>query len=500
MVRVLARAVAVVALLLTAIAPSAGTAQQATNDAAPEREQLSISSAKATEAWTGDLDGMIDRRVIRVLTAYSRTFYSVDKGVQRGGTYDIFQQFDRDLNSRLAKESKLKNKNLKVNLVFIPVKRDQLLPALAAGKGDIAAANLTVTDDRLKLVDFSTPLYPDVSEVVVSGPGEPVMAKPEDLSGKTVCVRRSSSYYESLIELNKRLDGMRLPPVTVKLAPENLESEDLIEMVNAGLIPLTVIDKHIASFWKQVFPNIVLHDQAAIRTNANIAWAIRKDSPLLKAAVDDFVSRHGKGTAVGNAIFAKYLKNTKYVKDATSEQERKKFLQLVDYFKKYGSQYNVDWLLMAAQGYQESQLNQQARSRVGAIGVMQVMPATAKDLKVGDITQIEPNIHAGVKYMRWMIDQYYGREPMTQLDKALFAFASYNAGAGRISQLRREAAKRGLDPNVWFRNVEYVVADKIGAETVTYVSNIYKYYIAYSLVSEANAEGERAQEPLSKAK
>jgi len=203
---------------------------------------------------------------------------------------------------------------------------------------------------------------------------------------------------------------------------------------------------------------------------------------------------------VGNAIFAKYLKNTKYVKDATSEQERKKFLQLVDYFKKYGSQYNVDWLLMAAQGYQESQLNQQARSRVGAIGVMQVMPATAKDLKVGDITQIEPNIHAGVKYMRWMIDQYYGREPMTQLDKALFAFASYNAGAGRISQLRREAAKRGLDPNVWFRNVEYVVADKIGAETVTYVGNIYKYYIAYSLVSETRAQRERAEEPLSKAK
>ena len=199
MVRVLARAVAVVALLLTAIAPSAGTAQQATNNAAPEREQLSISSAKATEAWTGDLDGMIDRRVIRVLTAYSRTFYSVDKGVQRGGTYDIFQQFDRDLNSRLAKESKLKNKNLKVNLVFIPVKRDQLLPALAAGKGDIAAANLTVTDDRLKLVDFSTPLYPDVSEVVVSGPREPVMAKTEDLSGRrcAFAVRRATTKVSS---------------------------------------------------------------------------------------------------------------------------------------------------------------------------------------------------------------------------------------------------------------------------------------------------------------
>jgi membrane-bound lytic murein transglycosylase MltF len=156
----------------------------------------------------------------------------------------------------------------------------------------------------------------------------------------------------------------------------------------------------------------------------------------------------------------------------------------------------VDWVLMAAQGYQESQLNQAARSKVGAIGVMQVMPATGKDLGVGDIREVEANIHAGIKYMRWMIDQYYGKEPMTRLDKALFAFASYNAGAGRMSQLRKEAAKRGLDPNVWFHNVEYVAAEKIGAETVTYVSNIYKYYIAYNLILEARAEREQATKQL----
>ena len=145
---------------------------------------------------------------------------------------------------------------------------------------------------------------------------------------------------------------------------------------------------------------------------------------------------------------------------------------------------------MGAQGYQESQLNQNAKSSVGAIGVMQVMPATGKDMKVGDITETEANIHAGIKYMRFMIDQYYEKEPMTKLDKALFAFASYNAGAGRVRQLRQEAAKRGLDPNVWFQNVEYVAAEKIGPETVTYVSNIYKYYIAYRLVLESRAANE----------
>jgi membrane-bound lytic murein transglycosylase MltF len=199
-----------------------------------------------------------------------------------------------------------------------------------------------------------------------------------------------------------------------------------------------------------------------------------------------------------NTILARYFKSARYVKNAAADAERRKFLALIDFFRKYGDKYDVDWLLAAAQGYQESQLNQEARSHVGAIGVMQIMPATGKDLKVGDITQTEPNVHGGVKYMRWMIDQYYANEPMTKLDKALFSFASYNAGPGRVAQLRKEAARRGLDPNIWFHNVEYVAAEKIGAETVTYVSNIYKYYVAYTLLMEAREEKERAAGALKK--
>ena len=460
----------------------------------PQRERLTIAPEEAMKPWTGDLDGMIKRRVIRVLTVYSKTFYFLDKGTQRGATYDIFRLFEKDLNKKLAKEKK--QKHLKVQVMFIPVARGDLLQALAAGKGDIAAANLTITEERQKLVDFSSPVYPNVSELVVSGPASPAVSSVDDLAGKEVFVRKSSSYYESLVALNQRFAAEKKPVVIIKEAPETLEDEDLIEMVNAGLIPLIVVDKHKADFWKQIFPKIKVHDGVAVRTGGDIAWAIRKGSPQLKAALDDFVARHGKGTTAGNMILMRYFKNAKYVKDAASESERKKFLALVQYFQKYGDKYDVDWLLMAAQGYQESQLNQAARSKVGAIGVMQVMPATGKELDVGDITEVEANIHAGVKYMRWMIDQYYGKEPMTKLDKALFAFASYNAGAGRISQLRKEAAKRGLDPNVWFHNVEYVAAEKIGAETVTYVSNIYKYYIAYNLIMEARAEREKAAEKM----
>ena len=464
--------------------------------AKPEREQLSISPETVMKPWSGDLDGMIERRTIRVLTTYSKTFYYVDRGVQRGATSDMFRVFEDDLNKTLARDNRLKGKHLKLRVVFIPVARNELLPALAAGKGDIAAANLTITEERRKLVDFSIPAYPDVSEVVMSGPASPAVSRVDDLAGKTVFVRKSSSYYESLAALNRRFASEKKPSVILKDAPETLEDEDLIEMVNAGLIPLIVVDKIKAGFWKQVFPKVTVHEEVAVRTGGEIAWAMRKGSPQLKTAVDDFLRRNAKGSAVGNEILRRYLKNAQYVKNAASETERKKFLALIEYFRKYGDQYRVDWLLMAAQGYQESQLNQDAKSQVGAIGVMQVMPATAKDLNVGDITQTEPNIHAGIKYMRWMIDNYYGNEPMTQLDKALFAFASYNAGAGRISQLRKEAAKRGLDPNIWFHNVEYVAAEKVGAETVTYVGNIYKYYIAYQLMLEARAERERDIEKM----
>jgi membrane-bound lytic murein transglycosylase MltF len=485
------------AALACGLLAGASHAAPATPSPLPEEnDQLTIEHEQVMQPWTGDLDGMVDRKVIRVLTVYSRTFYFMNKGVQRGTTYDMFRQFETDLNAKLARSKALKNRHVKVQVVFVPIPRDELLQALIDGKGDIAASNLTITEDRRKLVDFSKPAYRNVSEVVVSGPDSPQVTILEDLAGKEVFVRPSSSYHESLTTLNQRLASEKRAPIVIKDAPESLEDEDLIEMVSAGLIPFIIVDKHKAAFWRQVFPKIRVHDALAVRRGGDIAWAIRKGSPQLKAALDSFITRHGEGTATGNTLLARYLKSASYVKNAASETERKKFLALVQYFQKYGDKYNVDWLLMAAQGYQESKLNQAARSPVGAIGVMQVMPATGKDLRVGDITQTEPNIHAGVKYMRWMIDQYYGDEPMTQLDKALFAFASYNAGTGRISQLRRLAAKRGLDQNVWFGNVEYLAAEKIGAETVTYVSNIYKYYIAYRLIMEARDEREQAKEQM----
>ena len=441
--------------------------------ALPESVRLSID-----RPFTGDLDEMVKRRMIRVGVTFNRTHYFVDHGVQRGVAYEHLKMFEDALNK------KLKTGNLKVHVVFVPLRRDLLLPALVDGKVDVVSALLTVTPERRALVDFSNPTARKVKEVVVTGPGAPTVATLDDLSGQVVFARKSSSYYQSLLALNSRFQSRGLEPVAIHDTPESLEDEDLLEMVNAGLIKIVVVDDYMAAFWAKVFPHLIVHDDVALRTGGDLAVAFRKNSPQLAAEANDFIAKFGLNSAFGNVIKKRYLQSTTYVKSATAAAERRKYESLVALFRKYGTQYDVDYLLMVAKGYQESGLNQNRRSPVGAIGVMQLMPATGRDMNVGDIRQVEPNIHAGVKYFRFMMNQYFKSDPMDDLNKALLTHASYNAGPGRIRQLRREAARRSLDPNAWFDNVEQIVSERIGHETVSYVSNIYKYYIAYRLVVE----------------
>lgn len=432
---------------------------------------------KALAPWRGDFDGMVERGIIRVLVSYSKTFYFLDGAEQRGATYDVFKEFEKSLNEQL----KL---NPPLNVVFLPVTRDELLPALVNGRGDIAAANLTITPERQKLVDFSDPLYDNVSEIVVTGPGAEPISSLDDLAGKEIFVRKSSSYYEHLVRQNESFAQAGNAQIVLHDADEFLGDEDLLEMVNAGLIPMTVVDSHEATFWAQIFENITLHPDIAINTGGQIAWAFRKESPKLREELNAFVKKNKKGTLLGNMLLKRYLQNTQWVKNAAADEERKKFEQTVAFFKKYGEMYGFDALMVAAQGYQESRLDQSVRSAAGAIGVMQLLPSTAEDKAVGipDITNVENNIHAGVKYLRYIFDTNFQDAEMDIINKGLFTFASYNAGPAKINQLRQKAAERGLNPNVWFDNVELIAAEVIGRETVQYVSNIYKYYITYKLI------------------
>jgi membrane-bound lytic murein transglycosylase MltF len=469
----------VVTLVVTLAAAASAAAGDQTAAKAPSSEARQGQAAApivTAKPWTGDFDGMVKRRRVRILTPYSRTHYFIDKGQPRGLVYDLSVALEDEINTRL--------KTTRATRVFVlvrPTSRDQLYRDLVEGRGDIIAAGVTVTPEGAKLVDFTIPGKTGVKEIVVTGPGAPTLNSVDDLSGQQVCVRDKSIHFESLTKLNESLKGRGKAPVVIKPLPTALEDEDILEMTSAGLVKTMVVDDYMAEFWSQVLSGLTLHPTIAVRESGDIAWAVRKNSPKLLGVLNTFAKTHRIGTATGNVLFQKYLKSTKVVKDSTTPGELTKFQALQDVFKKYGQTYDLDYVLMMAQGYQESRLDQSVKSQVGAVGVMQVMPATGKELKVGDIHQIESNVHAGVKYIRFMIDQYFANEPMDSVNKALFAFAAYNCGPARVRQLRAEAAREGLDPNVWFDNVEHIAGARIGRETVQYVSNIYKYYIGYQL-------------------
>jgi membrane-bound lytic murein transglycosylase MltF len=485
------RLIASLTFLLAAYAPA--FAQEAPADLsklpAPE---LSAAEEAAVDKlglppllqWTGDFDGMKQRRVVRILVANSKTLYYLDRGRELGIDHDYAVAFEKALNA------KYKTKSLKIRVALIPVPRDKLLSGLVDGTGDIAAGALTITPQRWEIVDFADPLASGVREVLVTGPSAPPLKSLNDLAGLEIQVRKSSSYYTHLKAFSDDMVSRGLQPILLDAAQEDLEDEDILEMVNTGLLPFAVVDRYKASLWAKVFKDITVREDLVVNQGGDIAWAIRKNSPLLKAEVDAFMKTHKVGTKFGNILVSQYLKNTKLLKNAYAPEQLKKFEHLVAIFKKHSEAYSFEYLMMMAQGFQESQLNQSARSDRGAVGVMQLLPSTAADPSIG-IKGIgkdaDKNIEAGVKYMALLRDRYLNDPAISDKDKVLMTFAAYNAGPGNLRKFRRLAEKMNLNPNVWFDNVEVAAAKIVGIETVQYVSNIYKYYIAYDLVEKRKA-------------
>lgn len=468
-------------IVLIAVFPARTTAQDET-----DASVLWIASAP----MQGDLDEMVDNRLVRVLVPYSLGWFFFVEGRAMGVEAELIRMLQERLNKAFKTGSR------EITVVAIPTARDNLIPYLKEGKGDIAAGNLTITDDRLAEVDFTTPWATGLSEVLVTGPAAPEISGIDDLAGMEISVRTSSSYYQSLLKLNSSFEERGLDPVVIEPLSDILQDSDLIEMVDAGLLPFAVVDLHKARFWDGVFDDITVRDDIVFRDNLSIAWAIRKNAPELRAFVDEFVAENKKGSMIGNILIKRYLKNTDWLHDSLAKEDQQHLLQLRKYFIQYGDEYGFDWLMIAAQAFQESKFDQSLVSHAGAVGIMQLLPTTAADPNVGipDINSVETNIHAGVKYLRFLREQYFDEPEISELDRVYFSWAAYNAGPGNVRKFRRVAEERGLDPNVWFGQTEIAAAEIIGRETVQYVRNIYKYYIAYTLSKRYKDAKAQAQE------
>ena len=476
------RLAALMGILLNVCSATGVTAH--TKSAAASPAETSTQSANAGlplgfERQTGDLDAMVKRGTIRALVVYSRSgFFYVD-GRPEGIYYQALQYFEQFVNQKLHTRQH-------VQVTFIPVRPDQLEAALTEGVGDLIAYGLVVTPEREQKVAFSIPIQTGVKQIVVTRKDFGTLSSLEQLGGKKVFVNPLTTYYDNLEKVNESLQKQGKPQIVIEKADKSLLDEDLLEMVNAGILPATVTLKERADLWASVFPGITPQPKLVIGNEGDLAFAMRKDNPKFKQLVDEFVKTHAMGTSFGSTLWRRYLQSNQWVKNPTTAAEMKKFEETVDFFKKYASQYGFDYLMVVAQGYQESMLNQSARSPGGAVGIMQVKPSTAAapPISIPDVMTAENNIHAGVKVLKTIADEYFSDPKIDPVDRLLLTFAAYNAGPNRIAELRREAPSRGLDPDKWFGNVELLVEQSVGPVTVQYVSNIYKYYVAYKLVVE----------------
>lgn len=441
---------------------------------------------------TDDLDEMLKQRSIRALVIVNRIGFFYLDGKPQGIQYEALQEFEKFVNE------KEKTGRLPVRVDFLPMRPDQLEGALTQGIGDIIAQGIAITPEREQRVAFSDPIQKDTSQEVVTGASLTNISSFDDLAGKPIYVNPLTVYYDNLKKISDSRQKAGKPALDIRAADKYLFDDDLVEMVNAGLIPATVTTKSRADLWSQVLTNIKPHPELIVASGVDIGWVMRKNNPQLKELLNEFVAVHAAGTSFGNTLLRRYLQNTKWITNSTSAAELQKFNGYVQYFKEYAQEYNFDYLMLAAQGYQESRLEQSKRSSVGAVGVMQVMPklAASNPIDIPDVNYAGANIHAGVKMLRNIADTYFNEPGIDPLNKTLFTFASYDAGPNRIVRLRKKAQEDGLDPDQWFGNVELEVAKDVGQETVNYVSDIYKYYVAYKLTLEAKQP--QAQIPAAK--
>jgi membrane-bound lytic murein transglycosylase MltF len=432
------------------------------------------------EHHVGDLDDMLKRHEIRVLVVPSQSGLFYDQGQPQGIWYEAFNEFQRFVNQ------KYKSGSFKINVTYLPVGPEQLQQALLQGLGDVIGYPLIVTPERQQAALFTTPIDPNVKQVIVTGPTLSSVTSLEELSGKEVYANPLTAYFENLQRLSETLQKTGKPPILIKAADSNLTDDDLLQMVDAGLIPATVTIAIRANFWAKVLPHLTVHPNIVVKEEGQLGWVTRKDSPELRNLLNECIKSRAIGTLFGNTLVRRYLRNTKWVKNSTSTEEMKKFEAYVYYFQKYGDQYNFDYLMLVAQGYEESGLDQSRKNPSGAIGIMQVIPkyAAAPPISISNVEIAQYNIEAGAKMLRNIADTYFDDPKLDTLNRTLMVFASYNAGPNRIARLRKQAAREGLDPNKWFGNVELAVAKDIGQETVQYVNNIYKYYVAYKLTLE----------------
>ncbi len=429
------------------------------------------------ETWLGDLDGMLKRGQLRVLLPFSRTFFFQENDQELGLSAEIFQRYEQFLHDQVV----LGNKKMK--LIFLPTPKEHLIEDLLTGKGDIAIADLLLPPEQEKHVTFVSPVTLEIQEILVTGPNSPQFKSIFNLSGQEITVHEDSSYAASLQKLNNTLTSINRKPVTLHIADAFLEDEDLLEMTEAGLLPMTVIDSHVGAFWATVFPHIKLHNKIALRTAKEISWAVRPNTPLLQKNIRSF-KKNGYLPQDGHlGLTEHYRKKDGFIKNSLSLPALERYHSTVALLEKYGKKYTFPSLLLAALAYQESQFDLSWPGENGQVGLMGINLSTVLDegleIDLQQIRKPEYNIQTAGRYLRFLADRYFSSPRLSELNRNLMAIAAYASGPEQVIAARKRAALAGYNPDIWLNHVETTMLPKNGKDTAQYVRNIYKYFKAY---------------------
>jgi membrane-bound lytic murein transglycosylase MltF len=439
------------------------------------RERLQLASG-IIEEKTADLLEMKKINKIRVLTTYTFGNYFVYEGKAYGFEYSLMEEYRKFLN-------KGRKRGIQIEFHYFPVPYDLLIPSLNQGYGDIVAANLTILPERSQGADFTDPYLWNLKEILVTHDSIQGIKKIEDLSGREIHVREDSSYFHSLRNFNERLHKQNLAPAKIITLPGLVNTGEILELVSSGVIDMTFADNHIASMSQELLPNLKLYNKLIINEDVKFGWLVRKNNPQLKESLNQFIKTIKKGTLLGNIYFKRYFKQNPWVREHLKRDDLDKFSKYAPLFKKYGEMYDIDWMLVEAQAFQESGLNPDVRSHMGAVGLLQLLPSTAEYIGFDDIQSPENNVHAGVKYLKFLMDQYFPEDKFSPAERLRFALAAYNAGPGNIQKSLRKTEELGYDSTKWFENAELGTLRQVGLEPVHYVRNINKYYLSF-LISD----------------
>jgi len=448
--------------------------------------------ARETRPFKGDLPDLRERELLRVLVTPGRSDFFAAEGKLRGFEYELFRELAEELGRNRRPGS------LPMQVAFVPMGGADLIPALLAGHGDVIASSMTVTDTRAEQVAFTSPYMSGVREVLVSHAGAPAPASWADLAGARVHVAAGTSFLPGLQARSAALVAEGLPAIEVVETGRELDQEDMLELVHSGALRYTVCDDFLVEHWAELLDGLRVHRDMHLDSDARIAWAVRPDAPELKALLDDFIAGHRRGTLIGNVLFKRYYKSTRWIANPLRRMETERLTSILGPLKEHADAFGFDWELIAAQAYQESGLDPMARSRSGALGLMQLLPSTGQDMGAKDLLDPEDNLRAGCRYMAWIRRHHVNDPDLDEEVRVDFCLAAYNAGPSRVRRWREAAVARGLDPDVWFGSVELLALEDVGLQPVQYVGNISKYRTLYTMLlngetrhAEARAHLER---------